>query len=53
MLGRLAVAGDIHFRLREAEDFFAIQQLLLGRVIQLGFHGALPLTLLLRYRQDA
>ena len=33
VLGRLAVARDIHLRLREAEDLFALQKLLLGRVI--------------------
>jgi hypothetical protein len=33
MLGGLAVTLDIHLPLREAEDLFAFQKLLLGRVI--------------------
>ena len=53
VLGRLAVALDIHGRLREAEDLFAFQNFLFGRVIELGFRGAWRLTRLLRYRQDA
>jgi hypothetical protein len=39
--------------LREAEDLFSFQKLLLGRVIEFGFRGAWRLTRLLRYRQDA
>ena len=37
MLGRFAIAGDIHLRLREAEDLLAVEQLLLGRVVKLSF----------------
>jgi hypothetical protein len=50
MLCGLAIASDIHARLREAEDLLAFQQLLFGGVIQFGRRD---LALLLRMRRCA